>query len=60
MPSNSKEYSLAYYYKNKDKFREFNTKKIICEICNCQILNVNKNKHYRTKKHIQLKEKYGA
>ncbi len=49
------EINKIYRIKNKDKFKERNMEIILCT-CGCSITFGNKQRHEKTKKHIQLME----
>ena len=53
MPSNSPEYSKAYYEKNKEKIMK--SKRIICD-CGMEINQCSKYYHIKTKNHLFLLE----
>jgi hypothetical protein len=48
-----REYKLKYYLKNKEKLKKKHNKKILC-FCGTEILNQNKVRHRKTKKHANL------
>ncbi len=48
----NKEYYKKYTEENKQRIKDMKQIKIICDICNCSITRQNKNKHYKTQKHI--------
>ena len=51
----SKEASLAYYYKNKEKIlKKIHEKKTLCELCDVVIIGSNFSRHLRSKKHLKL------
>ena len=45
------EYNKAYYLKNKQKWKEYGKVKFFCKICNCDIVNIRKQRHRKSKKH---------
>jgi hypothetical protein len=49
-----KEQNKAYKKANKDKIAEYNKEKIICPHCNCEFSRINKARHERTKKHLNV------
>jgi hypothetical protein len=46
------EYYKKYYNENKERIKEYQTNKILCEICNKSITKWNFAKHNYTKKHL--------
>jgi hypothetical protein len=51
-----KTYHKLYYEKNKQKFKEWSSKKIFCECCNKHITAPNMAPHLRTKTHLKNME----
>lgn len=47
------EYNKRFYEKNKEYYKEYMMKRVICE-CGCEIYVGNKFKHIQTKKHFNL------
>ncbi len=51
MPSNSVEYQLTYYEKNKTELLAKNSQKVRCEHCECDVAKWHLARHNKTKKH---------
>jgi hypothetical protein len=46
---NRNEYYKKYYSENKDRIKEYQTNKILCETCNKSVTKWNLTKHNNTK-----------
>ena len=53
MVTMSKEYAQEYYKKNKEYFKEKQTAKMHCNICNKEVSKWNYQKHCKTKGHLR-------
>ena len=52
---NNKDKAKEYYLKIKDKIKEKNMQVIACK-CGCNVTFCNKQRHEKSKKHIQMME----
>jgi len=52
--SRIKKYNKEYYEKNKEKIKEYYNKKQITCSCGTDIMENNKTRHEKTKKHYKL------
>ena len=54
MVTNSKEYARKYYLENKDKYKHVYNKKVYCDTCDEDVLQVNLTRHNKSKLHTKL------
>lgn len=58
MPTNKKFYMNEYYQNNKDKFKEYNSKKETCIYCGKTCSKQNLNNHMKTRNCENNRDKY--
>jgi hypothetical protein len=52
-----KDYNKKYYAEHKAKYHDLLTKKVHCDICDCDVSKVNYSKHVKTTKHLLRENK---
>ncbi len=46
-------YNKTYYIKHRNKLMDNMKIKYKCEVCKCEVNHLQKQRHYRTKKHLK-------